>query len=94
MVAGVAVGAAVVDVAAVVGRLVGARIDWARLEAFLPDGVSAELGRSALASSFVAMLELARQGRVDIRQEGIFAPIFLRAADSAHENTDRVEAGA
>lgn len=63
-----------------VGRLIGARLDWARLESFLPEGVGGALGRSALASSFVAMLELARQGRVDIRQDGIFAPIFLRAA--------------
>lgn len=71
-----------------VGRLVGARLDWARLESFLPDGVVGALGRSALASSFVAMLELARQGRVDIRQEGMFAPIFLRASGA-----DGVEAG-
>lgn len=63
-----------------VGRLVGARLDWVRLESFLPEGVSGPLGRSALASSFVAMLELAKQGRVDIRQEGIFEPIFLRSA--------------
>jgi segregation and condensation protein A len=38
------------------------------------------MARSALASSFVAALELARQGRVEIRQEGIFEPIYLRAA--------------
>ncbi|MGD9810696.1 MAG: ScpA family protein [Sphingobium sp.] len=63
-----------------VGRLVGARLDWTRLEAFLPAGLSGAHGRSALASSFVAMLELARQGRVDIRQEGVFEPIFLRMA--------------
>ncbi len=62
-----------------VGLLVGSRIDWTRLEAFLPDGLSGALGRSALASSFVAALELARQGRLEIRQEEIFAPIFLRA---------------
>ncbi|MGE4429341.1 MAG: ScpA family protein [Sphingobium sp.] len=63
-----------------VGRLIGMRLDWTRLENFLPEGVSGPLGRSALASSFVAMLELAKQGRVDIRQEGIFEPIFLRSA--------------
>jgi len=63
-----------------VGRLVGAKLDWARLESFLPEGISGPLGKSALASSFVAMLELARQGRVDIRQEGVFEPIFLRPA--------------
>ncbi len=63
-----------------VGRLIGTQLDWTRLESFLPEGVDGTLGRSALASSFVAMLELAKQGRVDIRQEGIFEPIFLRSA--------------
>ena len=38
------------------------------------------IARSALASSFVAALELARQGRLDIQQDGIFQPIYLRAA--------------
>jgi len=72
-----------------VSRLVGARIDWTQLEAFLPEGVEGALGRSALASSFVAMLELAKQGRVDIKQEGIFAPIFLRTA-SGEETAEQV----
>lgn len=64
-----------------VGALVGASIDWNRLEDFLPEGLDAALGRSALASSFVAALELARQGRVDLRQDGIFAPLYLRVAE-------------
>jgi segregation and condensation protein A len=38
------------------------------------------MAKSALASSFVAALELARQGRLEIQQEGIFEPIYLRAA--------------
>ncbi|MBK5265293.1 MAG: segregation/condensation protein A [Alphaproteobacteria bacterium] len=62
-----------------VGRLIGTRIDWAQLESFLPDGATPALRKSALASSFVAALELARQGRVDIMQEGIFEPLFLRS---------------
>ena len=33
----------------------------------------------ALASSFVAALELARQGRLEIRQEAPFAPLYLKA---------------
>jgi len=77
-----------------VGALVGARLDWTRLEAFLPDGLSGALGRSALASSFVAILELARQGRVDIKQEEIFAPIFLRPAAAEPEMEQREEADA
>jgi segregation and condensation protein A len=66
-----------------VGTLVGARLDWTRLETFLPAHMGAELRRSALASSFVAALELARQGRLDIRQDGIFEPIYLRAPTGA-----------
>ena len=63
-----------------VGALVGAALDWTRSESFLPDHLDAPKARSALASSFVAALELARQGRLDIQQDGIFQPIYLRAA--------------
>ena len=63
-----------------VARMVGGSIDWATLESFLPTGASPALRRSALASSFVAMLELARQGRVVIRQEAMFEPIYLRGS--------------
>ncbi len=63
-----------------VGRLIGAALDWTRLESFLPGDQPSPMVKSALASSFVAALELAKQGRVEIRQDEIFAPIFLRAA--------------
>jgi segregation and condensation protein A len=63
-----------------IGKLIGSRLDWTLLESFLPKQAEGELLRSALASSFVAALELARQGRVDIRQNGIFEPLYLRAA--------------
>lgn len=64
-----------------VGTLVGSRLDWTMLQAFLPEGMDPQVRRSALASSFVAALELARQGKVEISQEGIFEPIYLRAAE-------------
>ena len=63
-----------------VGAAVGGRIDWDRIEAFLPAAASARLRRSALASSFLAALELARQGRVELRQAEPFAPLYLRAS--------------
>ena len=63
-----------------VSRMVGALIDWTSLEAFLPTEATGEYRRSALASSFVAALELARQGRVALMQEGAFAPLLLRSA--------------
>jgi segregation and condensation protein A len=42
--------------------------------------VDPELRRSVLASSFVAALELARTGRIDIAQDQAFAPLYLRKA--------------
>ncbi|WP_420145235.1 segregation and condensation protein A [Sphingobium sp.] len=62
-----------------VGALVGAAIDWTNLASFLPPDLAPPKAKSALASSFVAALELARQGRLEIRQEEIFAPLYLRA---------------
>ncbi|MGP7795955.1 segregation and condensation protein A [Sphingomonas sp. CLY1604] len=61
-----------------VSRLVGTRIDWSVLESFLPDG-SGRLRKSALASSFLAALELAKQGRVELRQHAPFAPLYVKA---------------
>ncbi|RST31808.1 segregation/condensation protein A [Sphingomonas ginkgonis] len=63
-----------------VGRLVGSRMDWSRIESFLPATQDPAYRRSALASSFVAALELARQGRLDLRQGGPFEPLEVRAA--------------
>ena len=60
--------------------MLGKGIDWTRIEAFLPFGGDEGYRRSALASSFVAALELARQGRVSLRQEAVFAPLFLKGA--------------
>lgn len=45
------------------------------LEHYLPEG---EEGRSALASSFGATLEMARDGVVELRQDAPFEPIYMR----------------
>jgi segregation and condensation protein A len=63
-----------------VARLVGQRLDWASLESFLPAGLEPDHRRSAVASSFVAALELARQGRLQLAQESAFAPLMVKAA--------------
>jgi segregation and condensation protein A len=61
--------------------LIGARMEWATLESFLPQTPDPEYRRSALASSFVAALELARQGRVELDQQGgAFSPLMVKAA--------------
>lgn len=63
-----------------VARMIGRAIDWTLLERFLPPSGDALFRRSALASSFLAALELARRGRLDIAQDKAFAPIRLRAS--------------
>ncbi|WP_114953278.1 segregation and condensation protein A [Sphingosinicella terrae] len=61
-------------------RMIGVRMEWTALEDFLPDTQDPEFRRSALASSFVATLELARLGKVLIEQEDTFTPLYVRAA--------------
>ena len=63
-----------------VGRMIGQALDWTFLESFLPSTQDPQFRRSALASSFLAMLELARRGRLEFAQEEPFAPIKLKAA--------------
>jgi segregation and condensation protein A len=63
-----------------VERMIGSKLEWTRLEAFLPETEDREFRKSALASSFVATLELARKGRVELDQSEPFAPLYVRAA--------------
>ena len=59
--------------------LPGAR-DWTALQVYLPDGWlgAPARRRSAVASTFAATLELAKQGRAELRQSEPFAPVHLR----------------
>lgn len=53
---------------------------WTTLDSFIPEGIKNRLfGRSALASALTAGLELAKQGKVEIRQDGLFRPVYVRA---------------
>jgi segregation and condensation protein A len=61
------------------GRLIGKAQDWVSLDHWLIEFcVDPKLRRSARASSFSASLELVREGRIELRQEAHFAPLFLR----------------
>jgi segregation and condensation protein A len=74
-------------------RVLGELPSWAVLQRFLPDG---DLGagldtverRTALASTLVAGLEMARGGAVELRQERAFGPIMLRRAERVEEMKD------
>ena len=64
--------------------LVGASAgDWAQLDLFLEQYLPHnEEERSALASSFGATLEMAREGLFELRQDGPFAPIYMRKREA------------
>ena len=59
----------------------GTLLDWDPLLRFLPGDWThtPEQRRSATASTFVAALELAKRGRLELRQAAPFAPLYLRA---------------
>lgn len=61
--------------------MLGSAPEWETLSRFVPRGPGAEseaVARSGLASTLAASLELAREGRLQIRQLEPFGPIYLR----------------
>jgi segregation and condensation protein A len=65
-------------------RFLGRMPDWRELTRYLPEERGGdELRRSALAATFAAVLELARDGKVELRQDRAFGPIYLRSPPSA-----------
>ncbi len=63
-----------------VSSMLGVTLDWMDLREFLPPHAEPRLRRSALASSFVAALELARLGKAELAQDEPFGPLRLRKA--------------
>jgi segregation and condensation protein A len=75
-----------------VGSL-GRMSNWREMSSFLPAvPIGGELRPSAVAATFAAVLELARSGRIELRQDRVFGPIWLRSAASASDRVER-EAG-
>jgi segregation and condensation protein A len=69
-------------------RFLGSVPDWRELTSFLPETAHGELlRRSALAATFAATLELARGGRIELRQDRTFGPIYLRSPAVMGERT-------
>ena len=66
------------------GMLNTEALDWKRLSDFLPPGLADDLiGRSTVAATFAACLELTRQGRLRMRQAKPLAPLFLRRVEES-----------
>jgi segregation and condensation protein A len=71
-------------------HLLGHMPSWGVLQNYLPDIIGAEEimeVRSALASTFAATLELVKNGELELRQDGTFAPIYLRRREKTEEET-------
>ncbi len=60
--------------------LLGTAMDWVSLSAWLPEDWARDpkRRRSATAASFAAALELVKAGKLSLRQDGAFLPIYLR----------------
>ncbi len=61
--------------------------DWTVLQSYLLDFLSPSDRVTATASAFAASLELVREGKIEMRQEGAFGPLYLRQGRGA----DRIE---
>ena len=63
--------------------LIGFSGDWSDLSSFVPPGWQEDglARRSATAALFAAALELAREGKIELRQTGLFEPLHLRQKD-------------
>jgi len=65
-------------------RMVGVMDDWGTLDIWLAQYLGDPgMRRSVTASSFNASLELAREGLLELRQEGPFRPLYLRRRANA-----------
>ncbi|MBR9970471.1 segregation and condensation protein A [Magnetospirillum sulfuroxidans] len=66
-------------------RMLGTMPDWSVLSAYLPSFQGDALKmKSAMASTFIAALELAKQGRLQLRQDGgPYSPIYVKTGDVA-----------
>lgn len=70
-------------------RLLGRTVNWENLWKFLPERImKGLLARSAVASTFVASLELVKEGKARIRQTEIYGPIAIRTADDEEGGND------
>ncbi len=68
------------------GKLAGFG-DWVSLDSYLETYATGGDRRTVVASSFGALLELAREGYIGLRQDRAFAPILLQATDRRSART-------
>ncbi|MBL4812315.1 MAG: segregation/condensation protein A [Rhodobacteraceae bacterium] len=71
--------------------VVGSSIEWVELASYLPPEWAADPARrrSATAATFAASLELAKEGKVEIKQSENFAPVHVRTVLGRNAGPDR-----
>ncbi|TQX91786.1 segregation/condensation protein A [Rhizobium sp. rho-13.1] len=68
-----------VEARAILTRMIGDVPEWTALEHYLLRYMTSPSERvTAIASAFAASLELVREGKMEIRQEGAFQPLYMR----------------
>ena len=70
-------------------HLIGFAGDWTDIASYLPEGWDNDpvKRRSATAATFAASLELAKEGKIEIRQRETFAPIQIRKREPRDDDT-------
>ncbi|MEO9463621.1 MAG: ScpA family protein [Marinomonas sp.] len=61
-----------------VSAMLGVTLEWMEIRVFLPPHAEPALRKSALASSFVAALELAKNGQAELAQEDCYGALRIR----------------
>lgn len=77
-------------------RLIGELDQWTALDGFLLRYLAdPEERATVIASAFAATLELVREGRIEVRQDGAFNPIYMRTGANPMTDADieAMEAG-
>ena len=78
------------DAREILQRLIGQSVDWMPMYDFLTEYLETPAERvSAIASSFGASLELAREGKLELRQSDAFAPLYMRRRTDRPDDSDR-----
>ena len=66
-------------------RMIGGISDWTALDQYLLAFIPQAERATAMASSFAASLEMAREGEIEIRQDAAFEPLYMRKKNMAVE---------
>ena len=64
-------------------RMIGGISDWTALDQYLLAFIPQNERATAMASSFAASLEMAREGEIEIRQQAAFEPLYMRRKNIA-----------